>query len=230
MGFGLLLLGYLLANDIMEYSIVPTVIGYALMAWGCVRLSEYDLKFKRCILPVIPLSILSVYLYANKICDYMELEAFIFPIAAVNAVGVARTLLSVCFLVLLMLAVASISKATELDKLAFRAVRNMLILVASEAIYLVALVLPAGQIANGMAYFAFIVRILRIVLDILLLFACYRMICSEGDEDMPAKEVKIPLLRKMEEVLNKRDKNAYDSAQAFKENRRKKKKNKKKGN
>ena len=227
MGFGLLLLGYLAAN-VMSYSIVPKFLGYALMMWGCIKLSEYDLKFKRCLFFAAPAVVISVYLDANKICNMLDVSTELFSTGIVNSAKLIEVFLSLGFCIFLMIAIISIAKSTELDKLAFKAARNIVIMSLGELLYVIALVLPSGTISNGFAYCALIIRFLHVILDVLLIFACFRMICKEGDEDMPAKEVNIPIIRKMEEVLNKRDKNAFDSARSFSEKRAEKKRKKKK--
>lgn len=227
MGFGLLLIGYLVAN-VMSYSFVPKFLGYALMMWGCIKLSDYDTKFRACMMPAVPAGILSVYLYGDHMCKLFKFETALFPQSIVSSVSLIESLLSAGFTVLMLIAIISIAKSTELDKLSFKAARNIVILGLGEVAYIVARCLPIGQVANAIAYGALIVRALHIFLDLLLLFACYRMICKEGDEDMPAKEINIPIIRKMEEVLNKRDKNAYQSAKDFSEKRYEKKKKKKK--
>lgn len=226
MGFGLLLIGYLAAN-VMSYSFVPKVMGYALMMWGCIKLSDYDVKFRRSIIAAALAVIPTVYLDANKICKMLNISTDLFSEGLVNSIGLVETVFSLGFGILLMIAIISIAKSTELDKLAFRAARNIVIMAFGEAVYIVALCLPTGNVRNGMAYCALIIRALRILLDLLLIFACYRMICNEGDEDMPAKEVNIPIIRKMEEVLNKRDKDAFESAKNISEKRNEKKRNKK---
>lgn len=228
MGFGLMLIGYLAAY-VMSYAFVPKIIGYALMIWGTCKLMEYDLKFKRCLWPLLSAGVLSVYDLAEDICKSAGVESAIFSKGIVNAVNYADLLLSVCFIVFLMIAITSIANATELPKLSFRAMRNILILLLGEVLYVVALCLPAGQVANGIAYFALIVRALRIVLDLMLLFACLRMICQEGDQDMPERESNIPIIRKMEAVLSKRDKDAFDSGIKYSNVRRAKKERKKGG-
>ena len=227
MGFGLLLLGYLAAN-VMAYSFVPKLIGYALMMWGCIKLSEYDLKFRRCLLIAAPATVLAIYVDANKICKMLGVSTDLFPQKTVSLVNTAEIYFSLGFCILLMLAIVSISKSTELDKLAFKAARNIVVMSIGEALYAVALLLPYGEVANGIAYVAIIIRFFHIILDLAVIFACFRMICKEGDEEMPAKEIKIPVLRKMEEVLNKRDKNAFDSARNLSEKRAQRKSNKKK--
>ena len=212
MGFGLLLLGYLAAN-VMSFGYVPKFIGYAIMMWGCIKLSDYEKKFSRCLYAAAPAVILSVYLDGNKLCDLLNVSTGLFSDGFVKAITLAETVVSWGFCVLLMTAIISIAKSTDLNKIAFKAARNMVILTLGELVYVVSLFLPKGNVSVGIAYAALALRILRIVLDLLLIFACYRMICQEGDEDMPAKEIKNPVLRKMEDVLNKRDSNAYESAQ-----------------
>ena len=227
MGFGLLLFGYL-AAFVMSYSFVPGFVGLAIMMWASIKLSDYELKFKRCLPALIPLSIASIYLYgADLFGKLLNIKLSIFPESVVGSVRIIEQLLTVLFISLLMIAIASLAKQTELDKLAFRAVRNMIVLWVSEGSYLIALCLPSGQVANVIANVALIARVLRIILDLMLIFACYRMICQAGDEEMPAKEVRIPILRKMEEVMNRRDKQAFDSGIELSEKRKNKKKKKK---
>lgn len=226
MGFGLLLIGYLAAN-VMSYSFVPKIVGYALMMWGCVKLSDYDVKFRRCLIAAALAVIPTVYLDANKICKLLNISTDLFSKGLVNSIGLVETVLSLGFGVMLMIAIISIAKSTELDKLAFRAARNIVIMTLGEVIYIVALCLPEGNVRNVMGNCAFIIRALFVLLNLLLIFACYRMICNEGDEDMPAKEVNIPIIRKMEEVLNKRDKDAFESAKNISEKHHEKKRRKK---
>ena len=211
----------------MSYGFVPKFIGYAIMMWGCLKLSDYEKKFSRCLYIALPAVVLSVYFDAKKICDLFGISTNLFSSGAVTVVTVAETALSCGFCVLLMLAIISIAKETEVNKLAFKAARNMVILILGELVYAVSICLPKGNVAIGMAYVALALRILRVVLDLMLIFACYRMICQEGDEDMPAKEIKNPVFRKMEEVLNKRDTNAFESAQGLKRKKPPKKQNNK---
>ena len=227
MGFGLLLFGYLAAN-VMSYSFVPKFIGYALMMWGCIKLSDYDLKFKRCLLWAAPATLLSIYLDAYKICKMLNISTALFSKNIVDLFNLADIFVSLGFCIFLMMAIISIAKSTELNKIAFKAARNIVIAAFGETLYVVAIALPRGTIANGIAYCAILIRFLRVILDLAVIFACFRMICNEGDEDMPAKEINIPIIRKMEEVLNKRDKNAFDSARNISERHSQKKSKKKK--
>ena len=54
------------------------------------------------------------------------------------------------------------------------------------------------------------------------------MICPEGDEDMPVKESKIGLIRKMDAVINKREENAMQAGRDIMQKHNERKKRKKK--
>lgn len=228
MGFGLLFIGYVFAN-VMSVTFVPKIIGYAIMLWGIIRLSDYEVEFKKCNLPLILAGTASIYPYLSDLfTKYLKIDVGIFPTSVVRGVSILEILLSVWFLTFLMLAVSSLAIQVDLKKISFRALRNIVVLLIGELLYVAAFCIPAGQVANVMAYIALFVRILRVILDVSLLFSCYRLICQEGDEDMPQKEIRIPIIKQMEEIMNKRDKNAFDSGKDFSEKYNKKRKNKKK--
>ena len=54
------------------------------------------------------------------------------------------------------------------------------------------------------------------------------MICDEGDADMPDKEINIPIMKEMENIMRRRDKNAFDSGMNIREKRREKRNRKRK--
>jgi hypothetical protein len=54
------------------------------------------------------------------------------------------------------------------------------------------------------------------------------MICDESDADMPDKEINIPVIKQMEDIMRRRDKNAFDSGKLWSAKRRAKKESKKK--
>ena len=79
-----------------------------------------------------------------------------------------------------------------------------------------------------MFWVAIALRLIWIVLDLVLFASCYRLICDESDVDMPDREVNIPAFKQMENVMRRRDKNAFDSGRMLSEKRFSKKQNKKK--
>ena len=104
MGFGLLLLGYVAAY-VMSYGIVPKILGYALMMWACVKLADYEPRFRKCLYVAAPATLLAVYLDADKICTLFGFTSEIFPKTAVTYVSYAEIIASLGFCALLMIAV-----------------------------------------------------------------------------------------------------------------------------
>lgn len=222
MGFGLLFVGYF-AVYIMSLVIIPSLIGYLFMAWANVKLSQYDLCFKRCI-PILGfLCLVSTYLLIGDIFDYMSIESALFSEVVKTVVQTAEKILSFVYQLFLMLAMRHIAIDTELPKLAYRSARNFSIGALSMAVYIVAWILPEGEVAKTLALSAFLLELLWIILTLVLIASYYRLICDESDFDMSVKEVKIPIIGKMEEIMRRRDQNAYNSAKDMAEKRRQKK-------
>ena len=91
------------------------------------------------------------------------------------------------------------------------------------------LVLPKSETTQVVFWVAIGLRLMWIVLNLVLLVSCYRMICDESDVDMPDREINIPIIKQMEKIMRKRDKNAFDSGIKWSE-KRKNKKDKKNSN
>ena len=68
MGFGLLFVGYFFVYIISVVPFFPKIIGYALMLKAALKLSDFEVRFKRC-LPIIGvLSATSLFIFAGFIC------------------------------------------------------------------------------------------------------------------------------------------------------------------
>ena len=227
MGFGLLFIGYFVTY-IMSYVLIPKLLGCVIMLVGVIKLSEYELKFKRCIPVVGAMSAVSTYMLLKNIFEYFRLDAVLFNEVVLNIVSTADEALAVLFHVVLLIAITSIAKSTGIDKLCFKAMRNLLIVAVAEIAYFVALIIPASDVKQIIFLIALCLRFLWIVLNLILMASCYRMICDESDVDMPDKEINIPVVKQMENIMRRRDKNAFDSGRLLNEKRRTKKEAKKK--
>ena len=222
MGFGLLFVGYFMAY-VMSLVIIPGIIGYLLMTWANVKLSQYDLYFKRCI-PILGfLCLVSTYSLIGDIFSYMSIESAFFSDGARAVVQTVEKVLSFTYQVSLMLAVRHIAIDTELPNLAYKAFRNLSVGALSMVVYLIAWFLPNNDFVKILTMSAFILEIVWIVLTLVLIASCYRLICDESDLDMPVRDVNIPIIGKMEEIMRKRDQNAYNAAKDMAEKRRRKK-------
>ena len=227
MGFGLMFVGYFFVY-VMSYVFIPKLLGYLIMLVASVKLSAYELKFKPCV-PILGfMSVISAYALTENILDHFGVVPPMFGEGILNVVSTAEEILTIAFHAFLMLAINSIARSTGLDKLCFRAMRNLLLIGIAEMTYLIVLLLPKNNFVQYVFFAAVILRFIWIVLDLLLLVSCYRMICEEGDESMPDKEIKIPIIKQMEAIMRRRDKNAFDSALKWSEKIKNKKENKSK--
>ena len=227
MGFGLMFVGYFFTY-LISLVLVPRILGYAIMMWATVKLADFDLKFKRCLPALGGLFLVSAYSLSGDIVKHFNLETSLFDETVLNIVSAGEEILVVLFHIFLMLAIGSIAKDTGLYKIRFRAMRNLFLIAVAESVYTVVIFLPTNKVVQTVFATTVILRFIWIFLDLILLASCYRLICEEGDESMPEKEINIPIVKQMESVMRRRDKNAFDSGKNWSEKRQRKKENRKK--
>lgn len=229
MGFGLLFVGYFVSY-VMSYVFIPKLLGCLIMLAGVIKLSEYEIGFKKCVPVLGAMSVASAYMLVRSALEYFGVNSAVFGELAVNIVSTAEELLGFLFHIVLLMAINKIAKDTGVNKLCFRAMRNLVIIAVAEIAYVTLSFIPksAESVTQVIFWIALCLRLIWIVLDLVLLASCYRMICDEGDADMPDKEVNVPIIKQMESVMRKRDKNAFDSGRLLSEKRFAKKQNKKK--
>ena len=222
MGFGLMFVGYFFTY-LISLVFVPKILGYVIMTWAAVKLSAFDIKFKRCLPVLLVLILVSTYSLTGDILRYLNVEMPLFVGLVPNIISIIEELLILVFHVYLMLAIASIAKDIGLEKIRFSAIRNLLIIFVAEAAYTIMTFLPKNDAIQAIFLGAVILRFIWIFLDLVLLASCYRQICEEGDESMPEKEINIPIIKQMEESMRRRDKNAFDLGLKWTEKRKTKK-------
>lgn len=227
MGFGLLFVGYFVSY-VMSYVFIPKLLGCIIMLAGVLKLSEYELEFKKSIPVLGAMSVTSAYMMVRSLLDYFGIVSPVFGEIAANIVSLADEILGVLFHVLLLLAIKKIAKDTGLDNLCYKAVRNLLIVFVAEISWLSVSLIPDTEFKKILFWIAFGLKVIWIVINLILLVSCYRMICDESDVDMPDREVNIPIIKHMEKTMQKRDKNAFDSGKLLNEKRWTKKQSKKK--
>ena len=145
MGFGLLFVGYFITY-VMSYVFIPKLLGCVIMLAGIIKLSEYELRFKRCIPVLGAMCVSSAYMLLRNIFEYFKIDSLLFDDVALNVVSTVDEALTVLFHVLLLIAITAIAKSTELDKVCFSAMRNLLIIGMAEVSYFVMLILPDSDI------------------------------------------------------------------------------------
>ena len=226
MGFGLLFIGYFVTY-VMSYVFIPKLLGCILMLLGILKLSAYDLKFKKCVPVLGAMSITSAFMLVNSALQYFNITALVINDVLLNSVSVADELLGLGFHAFLLLAINNIARDTGLEKLCFKAMRNLLLVFVAEIAWFAVSIFSDTSANQVIFWIAIGLRIIWIVLDLILLVSCYRLICDESDVDMPDKEVNIPVIKQMEEIMRRRDKNAFDSGRNWSEKRKAKREEKK---
>lgn len=229
MGFGLLFIGYFVAY-VMSYVFIPKLFGCLVMLVGVIKLSEYELGFKKCIPILGVMSAASTYMLVRNVFEYFKIDSAIFNELAVNIVSVGEELVGFLFHIFLLIAISKIAKDTGLENVSFRAMRNLIVVAAAEVAYLLMSFLPkdSSVVTEVLFWVALALRLIWVVLNLVLLASCYRLICDESDVDMPDREINVPVFKQMENVMRRRDKNAFDSGRMLSEKRFSKKQNKKK--
>lgn len=229
MGFGLLFLGYFIAY-FMSLALPLKIVGCLLMIWAVMKLSEYNQRFRLCLAPLGILCVFSVYAIICFVSKSLQLQSVICSDSIYKVVSNLGEVVDIAYHTCLLTAVCAIAKETELPKIAFCSMRNLLIVCVGGVLYYVNLLIPVGDIIKPIGFISAVIRLLWIVLNCILIANCYRLICPEGDEDMPVKESKIGIIRKMDAVINKREENAMQAGRELSEKRierKKRRKNKK---
>ena len=195
MGFGWLLVGYFFANFMSLYSplSIGMLIGYPMMIMGLYRLAPYHNRFRYTFylsFLSLPFAIyFSLYGLAQMgFGSYPFLGGIFFMVMEWG-----YFIFSFAFHAFLLSAIAALTQELGLAALQGNAWRNM-IFVALYYILDCFARLPIGWVLAHRNYFSLSVILLRIIfmmLNMYLIFKCYRHICPEGDETMPEPKRKV---------------------------------------
>ena len=196
MGFGYLLIGYLITFVLsmtarsLDFSGLALLAGYAIMMGGLSLLSYYHSAFVRAKWSLIPLMLCAVYQTLADFDALLLLELPIFGSVVWTIYEWVSLALLVGFNLLMLYAIHRLAQEVELPKLSVSAVRNAIFL----GVYVVITILAAMPFAKAIAGYLLIASVCFdlawIFCNLFLLLACTKSICAEGDEDQPAKPAK----------------------------------------
>jgi hypothetical protein len=216
MGFGLLLMGYFLGM-VMSLNIFGAffrLAGFSLAAYAARKLSDYHKGFSFLTLASIisvgvsvlgAISSLSAFLYDNMIIAEKLISD-----GLATAFGYARYGAELVFTVALCVAISLIAKETGEQKLRYVAIRNL----ALYCVYFVLQIicwLPHEYVGTLLQITALPAVAQRagfalILLNLLMIFSCYRRICDESDVDMPQKPSKFEFVNQMRAEREEKEK------------------------
>ena len=207
MGFGWLLIGYFIAT-LMSFNLfgaIFRVVGFGIAAYGARKLSDYHRCFSLLTLASgvgVAVSLLgsalsiSNFLYENMIIS----EKFISDGLA-NAFGYARYAAELVFTLVLCVAISRLTKETGELKLTYVAIRNLVIYCVYFALQFICW-LPHEYVGTLLQLTALpavvqLISFVVIILNILMIFSCYRRICDESDVEMAQKPSRFEFVNQM---------------------------------
>jgi hypothetical protein len=217
MGFGILFVGYSLILCMTAYSVLPSFVGYFICMYGCLKLSEYEDKFKISALGfaaggtlMMMQSVLQLVVLTDGNTLLSDLASLAVPFFELVIYGVQMTLLP---------ALAAIAKETGRKKTAFACKRNMVLFPLMYLLFIAAnlFVSKAGPYAQILMVYLTLSKIAVLLLTMVQIFSCYMWICREGQEE---EEEESALNRHVTAPFKRKD--GENGAQQQKEKRRKK--------
>lgn len=232
MGFGLLFLGYFIAElmSFHSFGYIARLVGYILILIATKKLSSYERAFRYAYLASFLMIANALFataigiggiLYNNFIID-----APIFSGVQEVAYNHIDNLFELIFHIILLIAIRKISISAEVDKNAYAAARNAVFYGIYFIMFYISY-LPFEFTADYVRYFSFPVILLYVVclvLNVILIYSCYAKICDEADLDMPRKPSRFDFINKIREESDRRENRAIESTKEYIEKRKRREK------
>ncbi len=237
MGFGILLIGYLITFVIwltvqaINVGSVALLLGYALMFYALSMLNRYHDAFALArwiaaiqLLPALWFSVV----------DASSLFGFVLPPLWADHVNMGVTgasfALEILFLLSLLYAIRALADSIELKHISLAAVRNAIFVIAHAVLSIVADLPFLSGVKPYLTASRFLVELVVIVSMALLLLGCAKNICREGDEDVTPMPSRFGWVNRMTDAYERTHKRLNEQAkadgEAFMRRRREKLENK----
>ena len=238
MGFGYLLLGYLvsfvlsLSVDRLGLGGLAELLGYAMMLYGLLELQRYQRAFVPAKWLTLPALVCAVVRLVEAVDELFLWDLPLFGDTPMLVLGWLEALVAVVFQLAMLYGIRMIATDVELKHVATKALRNMLFVGMYGVLYAAAQ-LPSAWIGTVAVYLQWPLLLLQIVciaLNLLLLLSCNKNICAAGDEDQPRRPSRFGFINRMNETYERnRQQNAERAkrdAQELVRRRRERKKKK----
>lgn len=238
MGFGLLLIGYFVTYfmSMNPIGVVFRILGYLLIARAAGKLSEYDEKFKVAQYLSLLLGALNLADGAIKLTGFLydNMVISVYPVQA-TAVGdilsgYAMPLAVLVFHILMLRAIRSIAKQTEISKIITSVGRNLFFIILYYVLSFIAyLPLPIQETySRNMGLSLTLLYLAWILLEHHLVFSCYVHICDEGDVDMSPKRSRFAIINMLRDGFAARQERSRKADEQYIREKRERLKSKKK--
>lgn len=221
MGFGPLLIGYftqyVISLGMGPFAFAGMLIGFSLMLWAIWELKDYCPTFIYSLVTVILLLICGVYETAAYIDSMLLLNIGIFDPNVMFVFDCIEFGLNFAFNFTLLFAIADLSKRVDYLKTRNMAFSNM-VFVAGFNIFQLIILIPGIIPASEKGFFQTLLifaQLLYTILNTILIFRCYAMICPEGEEDMPRKPSRFAFINKLRAKQDEKDEKAIQRTKEY---------------
>ena len=229
MGFGLLLIGYILAFTakigLGPYHFAGMALGGFLSYLGLSELKKYSPVFIYSQIVNVALIVCSFFKTAMWADESFALGLGLHETAYETMYNFVEFGISLLFNLALLYGIADLARRVEHAEIKGKAYRNMIFVGIYNA-YQIVMFFP---IANDILMsFLPIFQFVYSAINALLIFKCYAMICPEGDESMPRKPSRFAFINKIRAERDAREQKAIEETKKYYENRYNQAKKKKK--
>ncbi len=223
MGFGYLLIGYLityllkLTAGALGVGFLALLIGYGCMLWGCLQLKRYCGGFVFPLLAILPLLLFTLGYHAPvEVASLLGQTLSLYEGTLGTALDWCEFFFTVLYHFALLSALREMGMQVELKHISDAAVRNMIVMALYALLYVLYwLPIPAFEgIRNYFGLSISLFNIAWLILDLLLLLSCTKNICAEGQEEPEPKQYRWGFLNRMGEKFSENMKKASDSTRA----------------
>ena len=239
MGFGYLVLGFLIASNFV-YRQITMLIACLLLMLGMLKLGQYNRPLREARLflcPTLGVAAVSFVYEAGRLLSFFGEDT---AKAANNYLSPLSLLFFLLFTWRLLAGIHLLAVETDLPKIAYRAKRNTVFTFIAEGLWLFLDLPITAEWYNTFSFHAafpvLLCRVVVVCLNAWLLYGCYMQICLPEDVDMPRHKTGIGFLDAWNEKMDAREEAAQaEKKQALadlyheREKKYKEKQNQKKG-
>jgi len=219
MGFGYLLIGYLITFILymtfngLGFGGLALLLGYALMFMGLSELNRYHRAFvwaKWILLPAFPIAL---YDLAQSLAAQFLWDSPIFSEAVATVVDWINFFILITFNLAMLSGIRMISQSVGIGHMATAAMRNSCFVGFYALLYIVGNI-PLAALDSVRAYLGLAVTLCNLVwiaLNLILLLACNKNICRAGEEDVPPKRSRFAWVNRIGDAYERNRQKAIDN-------------------